>query len=248
MATYAELQALEDAAPVYKSYTPLVPPTETLEDGSLEITDYVKGVSLSEVTFDEQNNAARFTFEDEHGATISKFINEPMDKPHIARLDDDDANKKLWASYDYQKALGIFKKFVKDDAIKEALGDVDFNIELLVAHLAPTLSDPENLLPTENTYLKITFKKASGEKPAYKVPDNAFLITTPKKPKPNWFINKKSPAFSDIHNFAVEASSTPDYGTAPLNLSQQASDANDIFGAPTTIAPPTLNVDDLNLG
>lgn len=211
-------------------FTPLVPPTTTLEDGSLEITGWVQDVSWTGYKFDEQRNNAMFTFSNKDGDSITKFIQDPLTKPHIANLDDSDPKKDTLAGLTYFEVVNLAKRFIKDNLVTELAKSLGkgINIQLLSEGLFELTKNPANLKPTENILLKVGFYKATGTEPKYTVPQSYYdkntktaynylgSTTDSEKYQLKW--NNVNGQYSDIKNFAFVETTDTFAASAPLDL------------------------------
>lgn len=217
-------------------YTRLEPPMETLQDGTLEITDFVKGVELSGAIFENDN--AIFTFrEKKTGATIRKWLQDPLTRNHIMNMDDSNPDKKKFIGFGYNEVISLYKNFVKPYLVDAKLREIKpINMETLTLQLFELVT-PENANEKE-VWLKVAFQKPTGVEPKFIVPQNNYVGNSGYPPK--WILtNPKNPKYVDHKNFSTEEKSATDF-MAPATTSMAPTDLgaiDDVFGLSAPAAP-----------
>ena len=212
----------DDQLKVSKSFSPLVPPTTTLEDGSLEITGFVQGVTWGGFKYKEDGTGAFFTFEKD-GENIAKYIKEPTKQKHIEALieaGDTDRAKEL-IGYTYSGILRDAKYFIKDEVVMSKaaeLNETGITLQTLGEELFKLTQDKANLKNTDNVVLKIGFQKATGTEPKYTIPQKKYLGKTTDKG--NYAVDwvDLGGTYGDIKNFAFVEATDTFAASAPLDL------------------------------
>jgi hypothetical protein len=210
-------------------FTRIEPPMETKEDGTLEITDFVRGVELSAAVF--ENDQAIFTFREKAtGGTIRKWISDPLTRSYITNLDDEDPNKKKFVGYN--EVINLYKNFVKPYLVDAQLREIKpINMETLTTELFK-LVKPENANANE-VLLKVAFSAPEGVEPKFIVPNNSYLGN--EKYPPKWqLVNEKNPKYADKITFKVLDKAATDFMAPPTGGFASPAEIDEVFGvAPT---------------
>lgn len=240
--TFEDLEGLGIGTGTGGGFKRLEPPMETLADGTLEITDFVKGVELSNAIFENDN--AIFTFREKAtGATTRKWLQDPLTRTHIQNMDDSNPDKKKYIGWGYNEVISLYKNFVKPYLVDAQLREIKpINMETLTLELFKLVT-PENLNDKE-VWLKIGFQKSEGVEPKFIVPQNNYLGNAGYPPKWN-LTNEKNPKYVDHKNFTVEEKSATDF-MAPTMEAISPVGIDDVFGVATTKDETTTGTETLN--
>lgn len=207
-------------------FVALVPPTETLEDGSLEITGFVTGLQITGYKYDEQNNQAIYTLSNEEGESIPKYYKEPATRSDIVKYynEGEDGNEESKAlakkrlGGEYKRLLSVFKKFVKEPVVLEAAKVKPFTLQSFSDAIFEKMKDKTNLRNTDNVEVKIVFQKSTGEKPKYKIPKDNWIGNTTDSGDFKLKFETDKGDWSDIKNFAFVEATDTFAASAPLDL------------------------------
>lgn len=154
-------------------FEPLVPPTETLANGSLQITDFIKGVGLKSFTFDDEKKQVIFEFEKD-GKSTRKYLSDPDEIPYIQDLEEGPAKDKAKNNIllEIQNTLSSFIYRQEIFRIVQGLGAFEFP---QYAQALVNLVDSGKARTKGEVWLKMTFKSTQGEKPLFIVPRYAYI-------------------------------------------------------------------------
>lgn len=201
-------------------YKNMIPPTITLADGTIQITDFVKGVTIKSYVYDAVKDQAVITFEKD-GATVRKYLGNPLTDKRITGQADPvkKANMLMWG---YREFTNIVNQFVYKNAVERKIDEAgDMEFPAYVTLLGQILESGEDRINQE-VWLKLVFRESTGAKPVYDVGRNTYIGNEGFTPK--WTENGNQ--WDDIRNFAL-IEKTPDYSS---DGATNASDADDIFG------------------
>lgn len=189
-------------APVSR-FKRMLPPMETLADGTIEITGFVPGVTVKEWKFDEEKNQLVVTYaaiQDGEEATIRDWYTDPIhDSRYIKQ--EDPAKKEMIASITLNTIKGIVQRYVYTAAINNKLKELPatWTFEQYVTLLGELLSGDKDKVK-QDVSLKLVFDKSEGVEYKVKVGKNKFIGKTGDDKFGPSFI-KKGNDFDDITNF-----------------------------------------------
>lgn len=199
------------------NYVDLVPPTTVLADGTIEITDFVKGVTIKKWSYNEAKDRIDIIFEKD-GATRFKNVDNPEKRAANAKSEE---SKTKMLNYAYKYINGIVKNYVYSSAVDRKIKDAGDMTFKQYAELLGSILEEKKDLTNNEVWLKVTFRDATGTEPQYTVPNDNW-IGTEKFNTPEF--KKKGDQYDDITNFEkVEKIANFD--------NEGSADINDVFSA-----------------
>lgn len=207
------------------NYKPMVPPTEKLADDTIQIIDFLKGVTVTDWKYDDAKSQLVVDFTDTSGGSARKYISDPATRGYITSKDE--AKQKELSGYVYKEVSNLAQKFIYQNAILKAvkaLGE-SFTFQKYCEAIGEAVLSGNDRTGQE-VWLKLVFKDIQGESPKYIIANNYYIGNDGYPPK-----FQTEGDYADKLNFGY-VQSLPDF-------SSQNDSIDDIFST-GTLNPGTL--------
>lgn len=100
-------------------YKKMVPPTRINEDGTVEVTGFVSGVTIKDYKFDEEKNQVVITYVDPSGATIMDWHIDPEFDQRIQSASEQ--AKEVQTNIAFSHLIQVAKSYVYSNTVESAL-------------------------------------------------------------------------------------------------------------------------------
>lgn len=208
------------------SFKPMVPPVETLEDGTLFITGFVQGVTITDWKYDEDKKQLVIDFQSPDGGSNRKYISDPATREYITSKDE--TKQAELSGYVLKEISNVAQRFVYQNAILKAVQALGsgFTFQQYVETIgALVLGDKDKT--NQDVLLKLVFKDSESQAPRYVIAQNSYIGSPGFEPK--W--KSDGGQYDDKRSFT--------YITALPDFSSQSDTLDDIFST-GTLNPGTL--------